>query len=245
MPQEMMIGTVPAMLPGPFRLQPTAAVLLLTVVLIGIEAGCAGGGGSGPQLSGFGIGDSRSVSVGEMIDMRLPLREDGSREWRVTSWDSRYISIASRPEFITGANGRPEMLLRARARTPGETTIEVSQVGPTDGPPQRRVKEVFADPVVEAVGHEPILGRTLELGERELDASVVELVEDDCQGLGAGAVDVGDRLRRNNHATDVAGLSVDCFEQRFLEIGGVGEEQRRVETKQQKARDPVSVRVSI
>ncbi len=77
------------------------------------------------------------VSVGDIVELRLPLRENGSREWRVTSYDSFYLSIASRPEFITGANGKPELLIRARARTPGETRVEVSEVGATNGPPQR------------------------------------------------------------------------------------------------------------
>ncbi|MHC4992735.1 MAG: hypothetical protein ACYTGC_17325 [Planctomycetota bacterium] len=98
---------------------------VLAVVALAI-AGCSS---SGPRVSGFAIGDTRIVSLNEVIEIRMPLREDGSRQWRVTSFDSFFISLIDTPRPVPGRDGKPELLVRARARTPGETTLEITEVG--------------------------------------------------------------------------------------------------------------------
>lgn len=109
---------------------------LLTVVIL---LGCAScSSSSGPRMTGFGLGDSRIVSVGELVELKLPLSDQGTREWRVSSYDSLYLAIAGRPQVIQTSSGGQELLVRARARTPGETIVEVTEQAPTRGAPQTR-----------------------------------------------------------------------------------------------------------
>lgn len=79
-------------------------------------------------MSGFAIGSTRIVSVGEVVELRMPLHESGSRQWRVTSYNSLYLSVAGRPRVEVSANGSREMVVTAQARTPGETQIEVTEI---------------------------------------------------------------------------------------------------------------------
>ena len=88
---------------------------------------------AGPKLSGFGLGNHRLVRVGEIVELRIPFEADGRRHWRVSSYDSRYLSIVDVPSVERTANGA-EFVARARARVQGETVIELVEV---DGAGQR------------------------------------------------------------------------------------------------------------
>jgi hypothetical protein len=98
-------------------------LVLACVILLGA---CAGGG---PSVSGWGLGNTRVVKVGEVVEFRLPMGPDGSRQWRVTSYDSLYLSVAGPPRPARKADGSFELLVRATARTQGETEIGLTEVG--------------------------------------------------------------------------------------------------------------------
>jgi len=81
-----------------------------------------------PKLSGFGLGTSRIVGEGDVLQLRLPLHPRGGRSWRVTKYDSAFIDLVEPPEVVgRGGEGAGEMVIRARARRPGQTTIEVTE----------------------------------------------------------------------------------------------------------------------
>ncbi len=96
---------------------------LLLIFSVAVIAGCA----SGPRLSGLAIGETRFVSVGDLVELRLSLRDDGSRLWRVTAYDSLYLGMEGRPQVVEGGGGA-ELLVRARARYEGETEVEVTEM---------------------------------------------------------------------------------------------------------------------
>ena len=52
----------------------------------------------------------------------------------MTAYDSLYLSITQQPQIETSSNGKSALVVRARARTPGETSVEISRVGPGKGP---------------------------------------------------------------------------------------------------------------
>ena len=101
-------------------------VLILGLILLTMTPACSSGG---PTLSGFAFGETRLVSVGEVVELRLPLREDGSRQWRVTSYDSLYLALVQRPGVETAADGSRHIVARATARRAGSTTVELTEVG--------------------------------------------------------------------------------------------------------------------
>ena len=98
-----------------------AAVAIAALVIAGCNSG-------GPKMSGFAIGSTRIVSVGEVVELRMPLQESGDRQWRVSSYNSLYISMAGRPRVEVSSNGTREMIVTARARTPGDTEIELTEI---------------------------------------------------------------------------------------------------------------------
>jgi hypothetical protein len=112
-------------------LLPPAAALLLSA--------CAA---DTPQVSGFAFGDTRMVSVGDVVELRIPLEADGTREWRVSSYDSLYLALVGRPSVDTDAAGRSSLVFSARAKTRGRTTVELEEVpGPrTEGRPPRTMR---------------------------------------------------------------------------------------------------------
>ena len=99
---------------------------LLAVVLV-LAVGCSS---DGPKMSGFGLGKTRMVKVGQIVELRLPLREDGSRNWRVTEYDSLYLTVAGRPTIEVNDKGEQVLVLVTRAKTPGRTEVEVTEMIP-------------------------------------------------------------------------------------------------------------------
>jgi hypothetical protein len=86
------------------------------IVLIACFAlsGCASK--NDPQLSGFGLFNSRTVTQGEMVTLKIPTPE-GTPLWRIVSFDS--VMLAQRGFYADGS----DMVVRYEARTPGETEI--------------------------------------------------------------------------------------------------------------------------
>ncbi len=64
---------------------------------------------------------------------------------------------------------------------------------------RREEGELATDALADAVALEPVLHRTLELGEGELDTARAELDVELFERLGRRRIDVGDRLRRDDH----------------------------------------------
>ncbi len=111
-----------------------AGGLLAAGLLAGV--GCAG---SGPQVSGFALGDTRIVSVGELVELRLPRAEDGTRRWRVTSYDSYHLELVDNPKVVQRPDGSWVTRVVARARNVGESTLEVTRLArPGESPLVRR-----------------------------------------------------------------------------------------------------------
>ena len=102
----------------------TAASFIMVLCLLWISA-CSPGGA---HLSGFGLGATRVVHVGEIVEIRMPLRDDGSRRWRVTSYDSRYLRVAEQPRVMQASDGSWEMVVRVLAHVPGETEVELTEI---------------------------------------------------------------------------------------------------------------------
>lgn len=90
-------------------------------------------------MSGFALGDTRVVSVGDVVELRVPLRADGSRQWRVSSYDSLYLQLINNPQSAQRSDGSWEMLSRARARTVGETEVVMTELA-RPGQDQRVVR---------------------------------------------------------------------------------------------------------
>lgn len=121
----------------------SAAAKLITLVCaltaIGAQAsGCSSA--NKPHLSGLGLGDSRIVSVGDMVTLRTPLTNAGAREWRVTSYDSRYLSLVSLPTVERDSSGNSWLVAQARAKLPGKTFIELSEAASHNGSGPRSVR---------------------------------------------------------------------------------------------------------
>ena len=90
------------------------------------------------MTGGFAVGDTHNVRVGETITLRMPLRPDGSRAWRVSKWDSGFISIVGRATPVDRSGGGTDLMVTVRARTPGETVIEVTEVAAPGQAPKMR-----------------------------------------------------------------------------------------------------------
>jgi len=112
-----------------------ALAVLGLLAMVGAPALVAGCGGDGPRLSGFALGDTRIVSVGELVELRLPRADDGSRRWRVTSYDSYHLELIDNPQVVRGPDGTRETRVVARAKNVGESTLELTEVAPPGGGP--------------------------------------------------------------------------------------------------------------
>ena len=109
------------------RFQPALFSFVAILAAIVWSTGCAN---SGPRMSGMGLGQNRVVHVGDIVELRTPIDERGSREWRVSSYDSLYLSLIERPRIVQRSDGNYEMVARARAMAPGETTVDLVEVKP-------------------------------------------------------------------------------------------------------------------
>ncbi len=123
------------------RMVRTAGRALMLAIGLLLLIGCS----SGPRMSGLPLGGTRLFSVGDMIELRLPLTDSGGRKWRVTSYDSLYVSGVS-TQVVAGPDGSPELLVRARAKTPGTTKVVVEET-PVAGRAPRR--ETFTVRILE------------------------------------------------------------------------------------------------
>ena len=83
--------------------------------------------GSGPRVSGLQFGNARFVTLGNTVTVRLPLGDDGSRQWRVQSFDSSFLTPEGRPQ-VQGSGRNAEMVITARARIPGSTELVIVEV---------------------------------------------------------------------------------------------------------------------
>ncbi len=102
--------------------------LALALALLG---GCSTGG-AGPRLDGSGAG-TRSVRVGDVMDLRLPLNDDAERAWRISEYDSAYLALVGAPGVVstdgrTRPGGRGQMRIQVRAKQPGATALQVTEI---------------------------------------------------------------------------------------------------------------------
>ena len=97
---------------------------LVAALLFIALAGCSS---SGPTLSGLAFGENRVVRVGDTVTLRIPIREDGLRQWRVSSYDSLYLQMSGRPGVEQASDGSYQIVARATARRVGTTTIELTE----------------------------------------------------------------------------------------------------------------------
>ncbi len=95
------------------------AVIALSLL---VGAGCGGG----PSVSGFSVGSARFIGVDETLTVKLPLGEDGTRLWRVSSFDSAFLTPLNRQVVGTGRSAR--LVITARTRLPGTTELEIVEV---------------------------------------------------------------------------------------------------------------------
>lgn len=102
-------------------------VLVVCSLALAAHAGCSPGD---PSVSGFGLGNNRVVSVGETVELRIPIDEQGTRTWRVSSYDSLYLTLSSQPRVVREDDGSYAVRFTARAKTPGETTVVLTEVTP-------------------------------------------------------------------------------------------------------------------
>lgn len=101
------------------------AVLVVALLVIGAPAPLAGCS-SGPEVSGVQFGNSRFIGVGKTLTVRLPLGPGGARQWRVTSFDSSFLTPLERSVEGTGDNA--ELVITARTRLPGTTKLVFTEV---------------------------------------------------------------------------------------------------------------------
>lgn len=120
------------------RLLPASGLLRFTLLLVVpvVMFSCSIGG---PKVSGFAIGDTRIVSVGDIVTLRMPMDDGGQRQWRVSSYDSAYLGLVERPRIETGSSGKMEVVTRAQARTPGVTSIKLIETTASPGKAPRTV----------------------------------------------------------------------------------------------------------
>ena len=93
-----------------------------------------------PTMSGFALGDLRIVSVGDTITLRAPAAPNGGRQWRVSSFDSLFLTMARGPQLEVDKKGRAFIVTRAIARTAGETTVTLQEVASQAGRKPRVVE---------------------------------------------------------------------------------------------------------
>jgi len=83
-----------------------------------------------PTVSGFGFGDSRLVSVGDPVIIRMPASsQTGQPEWRLKSFDSGRLQLVQRPTLEQiGNSNRRQWTIRFVARGLGDTVVELERI---------------------------------------------------------------------------------------------------------------------
>ncbi len=109
----------------PFARRRRSVGAVLATMLSLVVCACSS---DGPRMSGFALGSTRIVSVGETIELHMPLDQQGQRQWRVSSYDSLFFEMVQSPRAMQNANGTWDFVVRVRAKTQGETVVEVREV---------------------------------------------------------------------------------------------------------------------
>lgn len=106
------------------------ATSLATALLTGLAgtAGCSGG----PSVSGTAIFDTRVVTVGDPVEIRLPFDRVVGLEWTLDSYDSLYLGYQGRTYAMDDQN-KGTMIISFTARTPGETELRLRRRYSTGG----------------------------------------------------------------------------------------------------------------
>lgn len=109
------------------RTRPALHSLRRGTILAGalLLSGPALTGCGGPQVSGFPILNSRTVRVGETVEVRLPATAE--RQWRMTRYDSVYLAPLGQPELAASTSGQT-VTWRFQARIAGETQLEMREI---------------------------------------------------------------------------------------------------------------------
>ncbi|MCP3902386.1 MAG: protease inhibitor I42 family protein [Planctomycetes bacterium] len=104
--------------------------LVGAIMILAVSISLTACSSSGPTVSGFGFGNSRLVSVGDPVVIRLPAStRTGQAEWRLTSFDSGRLQLVQRPTLeAAGSSSRRQWTVRFVARGFGDTTVEFSRV---------------------------------------------------------------------------------------------------------------------
>lgn len=98
-------------------------IVACALLALACATGCASS--REPSVSGVGLFDNRNVSLGDVVEIRLPAGPDGRRAWRVTSYDSAILM----PEGRAGLERAGDDLvyvMRFRAQVRGETEVTVT-----------------------------------------------------------------------------------------------------------------------
>lgn len=109
-------------------------VLLATSLAAALLAGAAGTAGcsGGPSVSGTAIFDTRVVTVGDPVEIRLPFDRVVGLEWTLDSYDSLYLGYQGRTYAMDDQN-KGTMIISFIARTPGETELRLRRRYSTAG----------------------------------------------------------------------------------------------------------------
>jgi hypothetical protein len=99
-------------------------ILAASIVLIGCSSS------KEPSVSGFGIGNSRLVTVGDPVVITLPASsQSGAPEWRLKTFDSGRLQLVQRPRLEpVGSGNRRQWTVRFLARGLGDTIVEFERV---------------------------------------------------------------------------------------------------------------------
>jgi hypothetical protein len=99
----------------------TLAGWIVGVVAASSALGAAGCGSSA-RVSGMAFLDNRILTVGEIVDIRIPYDRQAGAEWAVESYDSVYLGFVAR-SLQMRTEDKGTLLVQFRAKTPGETTL--------------------------------------------------------------------------------------------------------------------------
>ncbi len=93
-----------------------------SMIVAGCVASALPGCGGSAQVSGTAFFDTRLITVGEILDIRIPFDRQAGIEWEVESYDSLYLGFVARSlQMQTDEKGT--LLIQFRAKTPGDTTL--------------------------------------------------------------------------------------------------------------------------
>jgi predicted secreted protein len=104
----------------------------LLVMALSVGAIWSGGCSGGPSVSGTAIFNTRVVTVGEPVEIRLPFDRVVGLEWTLDSYDSLYLGYQGRTYAMDDQN-KGTMIISFIAKTPGETELTLRRRYSTAG----------------------------------------------------------------------------------------------------------------